>query len=756
MPPKKKTPAPPAEKTAASSRRKRGESPEKGVDDLEPITKRTKTSKSKAKAASQPESEATSQPKPKATSKSKPTAKVSQSDLPRVVPTANASLPSPHSARLEPSDMGDKEILGLSISDILLKDLRLQYELFTPVWADDGVGKAFARCMGPGTTRGTEPTADDSTAPVISETWIQDHGFISWESIDLVKMPRNSRVADRKKANAPRARHVVEVFRENDEEDRPQFYMRYEMPVAVKVNGDLCTHTSGDGNFAIGPLPEYAIIEIDTAVIFWWKSEEGVEYLPEDLIMRKRLRDEDQGLRATTDRMAEEREEWGQILKRGIHDAQARRTKYQRPENIIEEWQTIPEIGDLVEYHVFLATASIWKAQRSDSARIRFAFGGMNQQQQMRRLDATQTDWFERSKDYTIKGVVDGPADLILPLVYPGDIVTPPSSATRARFLEEAQQPAPPAGTEEGEGEGEGAKQEKEKGTGKGRGKGKEKAATMEIVGHTVFAVAHRRADGTIETRLMDSCPNYWDSRATNPHDTVRKLVERSGWLARDRDGYPQRLPTVPQFEEVNLRVPRQGSGQNSCSIHAILNAWRYMLELPELNNTARSFQHPHSLIDRAYLEESFMNEALLLINLTIDGHMDRRTIQAFMIFHGFCGWQGIGEDDLSTRLIPAIDAYILEKELKCDQHDFVLERGAQHDTLMRRLIRAMKEDRRLDPEGQSFELPAFYGKALLQLQQKEWKREEKKNPRKRTVWDEPSVWEQQVEERERRQLLIR
>ncbi|KAL8635171.1 MAG: hypothetical protein Q9228_007314 [Teloschistes exilis] len=731
----RKNPAPPPEKTAASNRRKRGESPEKGVDDLEPVTKRTRTAKPKAKetsqpkgtANSQPESNETSQPKSKAASKakskaasrSKPKAKVPQSDLPRVVPTAIAVLPSPHSTRLEESDLADKESLGDSCSDILLEVLRLQYALSPPVWADDRVGKAFARWICPGTANATGATADDSTAPVVSETWIQEHGFISWDSIDLVKMPRNSRVvADRKKANAPRARHVVEVFRDNnndDEEDTPRFYMRYEMPAAVKVNGDICTHESGDGNFAIGPLPDYAIIEIDTAVIFWWKSAEGTEYLPEDLIQKKPLRDKEQGVAAATEGIANEREDWGRILKRGIHDAQARRRKSYNP----FEWKMIPEIKNLADYHVFLATGLIWSTRRQ-GWRHAFAFGGINQQQQIR-MYATRADFFEniQDPDSSVRGVVGGPADLILPLAFDGNVESPPSSATRAQVAEQAQQPAPPpAGTEEGEGEA--AERETEKG--KGKRKAKEKAAIRETLGHTVFAVAHRRADGTIETRLMDSWPGYWDSShnstGRNPHVTVQKLVERCGWLAQDRKGYPQPLPTAPQFEEVNMRVPQQGSGQNSCRIHAILNAWRYMLELPELDNTQRLHHETYSSIDRDDLEESFMNEALLLINLAMAGYMDYLTIQAFMVFHGFCGWQPVDDEDvLSTRVIPRIDADILAKELGCDQYDMSVENAAKNDRLMRRVLRLQEEEFRAKAKGDATVLQIILERALVPLE---------------------------------------
>ncbi|KAI4099244.1 MAG: hypothetical protein L6R37_006046 [Teloschistes peruensis] len=740
----RKNPAPPPAKTAASNRRKRGDPPEKGVEDLEPVTKRTRTAKPKAKATSQPEGTATSlsesnetsQPKSKKakskmTSKSKPKAKVPQSELPRVVPTANAVLPSPHAPQLEESDLADKQFLGDSCSEILLEVLRLQYPLPSPVWADDRVGKVFARWICPGTANATGATADDSTAPVVSETWIRDHGFISWDSIDLVKMPRNSRVvADRKKANAPRARHVVEMFRDNnnnnnndDEEDTPRFYMRYEMPVAVKVNGDVCTHESGDGNFAIGPLPDYAIIEIDKAIIFWWKNAEGTEYLPEDLIQRKRLRDEEQEVRAATEGIAQEREEWGRILKRGIHDAQARRRQRYNP----FEWKMIPEIKNLADYHVFLATGLIWSTRRQNW-RHAFAFGGINQQQQIR-MYATRADFFEniQDPDFSVRGVVGGPADLILPLAFDGNVESPPSSATRAQFAEQEQQPAPPPpGTEEGEGEA--AEREAEKGKGKGnwkrKGKGKEKTGTMKPVGHTVFAVAHRRADGTIETRLMDSWPGYWDSShnstGRNPHNTVRKLVERSGWLAQDRKGYPQPLPTAPQFEEVNMRVPQHGSGENSCRIHAILNAWRYMLELPELDNTQRLHHETYSSIDRDDLEESFMNEALLLINLAIAGYMDYLTIQAFMVFHGFCGWQPVDDEDvLSTRVIPRIDADILGKELECDQYDMSVENAAKNDRLMRRVLRLQEEEFRAKAEGDATVLQIILQTALVPLERR-------------------------------------
>lgn len=38
----------------------------------------------------------------------------------------------------------------------------------------------------------------------------------------------------------------------------------------------------GDGMIA-GPLPDFAIINIDGVFVLWWGSQEGVEYIPETI-----------------------------------------------------------------------------------------------------------------------------------------------------------------------------------------------------------------------------------------------------------------------------------------------------------------------------------------------------------------------------------------------------------------------------------------------------------------------------------------
>ncbi|KAI4253665.1 MAG: hypothetical protein LQ352_003553 [Teloschistes flavicans] len=659
----RKNPAPPPEKTAASNRKRRGQTPDHGIDDLEHNTKRQRTAPSKPKKVV---------PADLAPSKSK---KVVPADLPRVVPTANAKFPSPHLTELSDAGVELNAKLGMLPKDFVFFTWELQRSMVPPNWADDRVGKAFARWFCPGIASATGPTMDDSTTPIVSEAWIQDHGFISWEDLGLVRMPRTAKVADRKKANAPGARSVVEVFRENDEQGVPQFFLRWEIPTAVKVNGDACTHASGNGNFVIGPLPDYAIIEIGNAIIFWWKNASGLTYMPKDLAETiKQLPTNIEAEAAAGDKTR--RDQWGKILKAGLKTSSTRQSRAhgEQPSvhgiDVSDDWQTIRATRDLADSHVFLATASVWRGLRNDG--WGFAFGGNSQQQQIR-MYPTSTEFFDTCRSAGVKAVVGGPDDLILPLVYNADHESPPSSATEAQFPQGAhEEPPQPAETETAKG--------KEKEPGKER----KKSAPRNLVGHTLFAAAHRRADGTIETRVMDSASG---SAIKDPHDTVQKLVKRSGWLAHDADGYPEIPPMTLRFERVDVPVPRQGMGQNSCGIHTILNAWRYMMGLPAVNQTVRLHQPDVRSRDYRVLDEAFINDALELINLAIAGHVDLGTIQAFMNYHGFCQLQDLDQRDLSTRPIPRINAEILGNELGCDQHDIGQERDDDNERMLRHVL---------------------------------------------------------------------
>ena len=54
------------------------------------------------------------------------------------------------------------------------------------------------------------------------------------------------------------------------------FFILNSSHTTLRVNGMRCDPTS-----LVGPLPEFAVIEIGEAAVFWWHSAEGVDYRPE-------------------------------------------------------------------------------------------------------------------------------------------------------------------------------------------------------------------------------------------------------------------------------------------------------------------------------------------------------------------------------------------------------------------------------------------------------------------------------------------
>lgn len=49
--------------------------------------------------------------------------------------------------------------------------------------------------------------------------------------------------------------------------------------VSLRVNGVVCGVKT-----LVGPLPDFAVIELGGAAIFWWHTDESIYYLPSEKV----------------------------------------------------------------------------------------------------------------------------------------------------------------------------------------------------------------------------------------------------------------------------------------------------------------------------------------------------------------------------------------------------------------------------------------------------------------------------------------
>jgi len=134
-------------------------------------------------------------------------------------------------------------------------------------------------------------------------------------------------------------------------------------------------------------------------------------------------------------------------------------------------------------------------------------------------------------------------------------------------------------------------------GTGQGKGKRKaDKDRDVEHIGHLMLAVAHS--------------------------ERTKEIVENSEWAAPDDQG-----AHIPIANNTYVRTPKQKANSNTCGFYTILNAWAVMLGIPVHPQSRRRGQSTHG---------EFMAQGLEMINLALSGHMDSRTIQAFLNVFGY------------------------------------------------------------------------------------------------------------------------
>ncbi|KAL8720849.1 MAG: hypothetical protein Q9181_007836 [Wetmoreana brouardii] len=621
------TPPPPETPPIRHSKRNRGRQPE--ITDPSIIENGHKKLKK------------TADPRRKTTKKA--AAAVPLAQLPLAVLEQNANIPSPYS-RIVPE----------------AKFIEFLEDCLDQAGFDKG--QAFSRWVHTAITsdeQGLEERGLLYTRPVVEETWIGKHGQIFWDDQVSTANP-----VKRGKTYPLRVRRAMEIFRE-ERDGEAVYFLWWERIRQVKVNGRRC-QVEGAVDFVIGPLPDFAVIEVEATVILWWKNQQGLGYVPEELYASIRSQQEteaqeEQQVPAAkfpedVARERQEREEEARKVKVWRETFNRSMRRYAQLRNSHPKWSSylvwqqldfqderkkekpyfhqVEKPAELWSNDVVLAIGTVWQAVKAIDRRFAFHNDvGFNFPRGMT-ID-------NKGSRVPMKAAVNGPEYLIIPMNFNERYVSPPNSATYDPAQDPtASQPAPQEPDPNNNGEVQGK------------------------AGHILLVVAHQNADGTINMTRMDSCPGHVP--ADRIRRSTRRVVRKIGWLQMDNQGNmvePEFEPDVVEQEEV--AVPQHISEQ-SCGIDAILNAWSYMLGLPALNDTVRIHYPECGPVN----EPRFMLRAFNMINHALTGNMSLRTIQAFLNFYGYCklqdpNEQGVLMPDIAT---PRITEDILNDLLQDDR----------------------------------------------------------------------------------------
>ncbi|KAL9023953.1 MAG: hypothetical protein Q9196_006862 [Gyalolechia fulgens] len=464
--------------------------------------------------------------------------------------------------------------------------------------------------------------------PIVGATWIAGYGQICWrDQIAAAKPVR------RGKANAPRTRSTMEVFREGDGDDA-EFFLVWEKMDDVKINGTGCVPDDPETTaFAAGPLPRFAVIEVEETIIFWFRDAGAMDYttpeieqmeLDADLLgyMQEEFEqgeaaeeEEEQEDSLTEEERRERSHEWRKIWLRGI---QARMAECEN-DNDVPKPTHIHSTSDLHGEDVVAAIACLWRTVDHELGRP-FAIHDYINYYLVRGKLLDEQGYREK-----VPAAIHGPNDLLIPITFNSFHQSPPNSATFEQSSDSSNDKSQPAS---------------------GNGKGK-KAQDDEVGrdGHILFALAQKREGSIVNVQLYDSCPGF--IAKSRIMTAVSRTVQKIGWLGMDHEGWAVELEQEPDvIEEKEVSVPIQ-EGIQTCGIYTILNGWMVLLGLPALNQRRR--EHYRGRRSGQQDAENFLNWALEMINCALAGHMDLETVQAFFNWFGYCGLQD--PEDAEVRL---------------------------------------------------------------------------------------------------------
>ena len=530
----------------------------------------------------------------------------------------------------------------------------------SPAFDDEMESKSFVRWFFP-------PGIDDMrnferglhrVRPIAQETWVGPFTRISWDHQIATVNPKR-----RNQTNSMKPRRALDIIRQGKEGDDASYYLRWVKKGSVTVNGVLCDNY-GRESFAVGPLPEYAIIQIEEAVIFWWRNEVALDYVPEYLA---ELEQDDGSLEPESPQQAERLEEsvgqqrtevmraseetpkedeaqneqetnegetwslfndefdnkcleWQRIFAERMQSHRDERERDERWKRYIG-WENGPSTSPcpihqftgqakLEGEDVVLSIASLWQAMRSEHDDSAFSSYNLFQVCHLYPSDA-------EAFAFPISSAVGGhnSKHLIIPIIAGKNDQASRSSEGHYSAGQNTREPSP---TET-------------------RTQATDPNQWIGEDSHILLAIATRPTDPddpNIQYEIFDSCPGYL--KPATIERAVQNTVNRSGWLARDAEGF---ACAPPNNKPIMIQTPRHVPAQvsiNSCGIHAILNAWVHILKLAPVNSTGRcGSDEDFTAFDPREIE--FIENAAEMINLALAGHMDTLTIRAFVMGWGYC-----------------------------------------------------------------------------------------------------------------------
>ena len=153
-----------------------------------------------------------------------------------------------------------------------------------------------------------------------------------------------------------------------------------------------------------------------------------------------------------------------------------------------------------------------------------------------------------------------------------------------------------------------------------------EEEVEQEILGHLVLAVA-TKAHSKITVQVWDSRPGT--VAPAEIEKAVQGVVTYSGWMGMSLDSHVwDHKPPLEFRHTIYETTPHQGSG-NQCGLYTVLNAWANMLGIQIVKKTKLKLPEEKTL-------EGFHRKGTMIVNLALAGHMDSRTIQAFLKVYGY------------------------------------------------------------------------------------------------------------------------
>ncbi|KAL8970177.1 MAG: hypothetical protein Q9197_003951 [Variospora fuerteventurae] len=550
--------------------------------------------------------------------------------LHRVAPAAHAQYPSPY--------VNTEEIWSIDTEPSVST---LENQAFTMVqWLDRprfdawslGGGVAFAkwyrRCdTGPQFVDGQMRVRTADAA-----TWIGEYGQISWDDLVFAAQPGGGRC----EANTPDARRAIEVFREGRGQ-AAKFFMVWKNDGGnpVRVNGQLCeTPEASDEFFAVGPLPSYAIIEVEETLIFWFGNRGALDYetpgildarkqrrIEEDvgdlfnedvigtspdpelkaaMLQKEKEEEEKETEAAKTDADISEKEEnrradgWQRILVRGM----ARHSDAYKADPGRSKFHHVKYSSMVEDIDVVLCIASVWDPLRAQGRHFAFNEANNYQNARFQTLDAQGRPTLE------VRAAVHTESDLMIPMVLDNVYQSPVNSA----------RPNP------------------------ANGPAQRRVRVPFVEGtnpnpHTLLAFVENKEDEKVNIIILDSRPGTKDpSRIL---ESILKTICHIGWKDRDVQGVATPLDMEPPCTVERPIVPAQ-EGIDACGIYVIFNAWVHMLGLPRVGAWIRPRYNRKYICD----EDGFLQIGMRIVNLALSGHMDLLTIQAFLNYYGYCKLQ--------------------------------------------------------------------------------------------------------------------